>query len=139
MGQMIFGCLFTCFYSRKDIEITGSQSFWLNLNLWRHVDLCSILYSLWNQLAFCCLFLRHISHFMHKVPFPSPQRPRILVQVRFSWCKCLVEFILALSTCNKNNSFKLGWGESNKIKREQDAISFWSLGPYCLINCLSDD
>ncbi|ETE60608.1 C-myc promoter-binding protein, partial [Ophiophagus hannah] len=24
--------------------------------------------------------LRHISHFMHKVPFPSPQRPRILVQ-----------------------------------------------------------
>lgn len=25
---------------------------------------------------------RHISHFMHKVPFPSSQRPRILVQVR---------------------------------------------------------
>ncbi|NXT82664.1 MYCPP protein, partial [Zapornia atra] len=24
---------------------------------------------------------RHISHFMHKVPFPSPQRPRILVQL----------------------------------------------------------
>ncbi|XP_009993951.1 PREDICTED: DENN domain-containing protein 4B-like, partial [Chaetura pelagica] len=24
---------------------------------------------------------RHISHFMHNVPFPSPQRPRILVQV----------------------------------------------------------
>lgn len=24
---------------------------------------------------------RHISHFMHKVPFPSSQRPRILVQV----------------------------------------------------------
>uniref|UniRef100_A0A8C5SRK7 UDENN domain-containing protein n=1 Tax=Laticauda laticaudata TaxID=8630 RepID=A0A8C5SRK7_LATLA len=27
--------------------------------------------------------LRHISHFMHKVPFPSPQRPRILVQMPF--------------------------------------------------------
>uniref|UniRef100_A0A8C0GAQ5 DENN domain containing 4B n=1 Tax=Chelonoidis abingdonii TaxID=106734 RepID=A0A8C0GAQ5_CHEAB len=26
----------------------------------------------------------HISHFMHNVPFPSPQRPRILVQVRGS-------------------------------------------------------
>lgn len=25
---------------------------------------------------------RHISHFIHNVPFPSPQRPRILVQVR---------------------------------------------------------
>lgn len=25
---------------------------------------------------------RHISSFMHNVPFPSPQRPRILVQVR---------------------------------------------------------
>ncbi|CAH1795855.1 unnamed protein product [Owenia fusiformis] len=25
---------------------------------------------------------RHISHFMHEVPFPSPQRPRILVQLR---------------------------------------------------------
>uniref|UniRef100_A0A8C9S0E1 DENN/MADD domain containing 4C n=1 Tax=Scleropages formosus TaxID=113540 RepID=A0A8C9S0E1_SCLFO len=25
---------------------------------------------------------KHISHFMHNVPFPSPQRPRILVQVR---------------------------------------------------------
>ncbi|CAM5145876.1 unnamed protein product [Eretmochelys imbricata] len=24
---------------------------------------------------------KHISHFMHKVPFPSPQRPRILVQL----------------------------------------------------------
>ncbi len=24
---------------------------------------------------------RHISHFLHEVPFPSPQRPRILVQV----------------------------------------------------------
>ncbi|XP_033904588.3 C-myc promoter-binding protein-like isoform X9 [Acipenser ruthenus] len=24
---------------------------------------------------------RHVSHFMHKVPFPSPQRPRILVQL----------------------------------------------------------
>ena len=24
---------------------------------------------------------RHIAHFMHNVPFPSPQRPRILVQV----------------------------------------------------------
>ncbi|KAJ6662861.1 hypothetical protein lerEdw1_011065 [Lerista edwardsae] len=24
---------------------------------------------------------KHISHFMHKVPFPSPQRPRILVQM----------------------------------------------------------
>lgn len=24
---------------------------------------------------------RHISHFMRNVPFPSPQRPRILVQV----------------------------------------------------------
>ncbi|KAB1276954.1 C-myc promoter-binding protein [Camelus dromedarius] len=31
--------------------------------------------------VFVCLFLRHISHFMHKVPFPSPQRPRILVQL----------------------------------------------------------
>lgn len=29
-------------------------------------------------------FPRHISHFMHKVPFPSSQRPRILVQVFFS-------------------------------------------------------
>lgn len=28
------------------------------------------------------LFPRHISHFIHNVPFPSPQRPRILVQVR---------------------------------------------------------
>lgn len=27
-------------------------------------------------------FPRHISHFIHNVPFPSPQRPRILVQVR---------------------------------------------------------
>ncbi|OXB77638.1 UNVERIFIED_CONTAM: hypothetical protein H355_002947 [Colinus virginianus] len=26
---------------------------------------------------------KHISHFMHKVPFPSPQRPRILVQMIF--------------------------------------------------------
>ncbi|XP_029420863.1 C-myc promoter-binding protein isoform X5 [Nannospalax galili] len=24
---------------------------------------------------------KHVSHFMHKVPFPSPQRPRILVQL----------------------------------------------------------
>ncbi|XP_043935672.1 DENN domain-containing protein 4B isoform X2 [Protopterus annectens] len=24
---------------------------------------------------------KHISHFMHKVPFPSPQRPRILIQM----------------------------------------------------------
>ncbi|XP_023390084.1 DENN domain-containing protein 4B [Pteropus vampyrus] len=27
------------------------------------------------------LFPRHISHFIHNVPFPSPQRPRILVQM----------------------------------------------------------
>uniref|UniRef100_A0A8K9UIW4 DENN/MADD domain containing 4A n=1 Tax=Oncorhynchus mykiss TaxID=8022 RepID=A0A8K9UIW4_ONCMY len=27
---------------------------------------------------------KHISHFMHKVPFPSSQRPRILLQVRWS-------------------------------------------------------
>lgn len=29
----------------------------------------------------CCVLCRHISHFMHNIPFPSPQRPRILVQV----------------------------------------------------------
>lgn len=29
-----------------------------------------------------CFIDRHISHFMHNVSFPSPQRPRILVQVR---------------------------------------------------------
>lgn len=27
------------------------------------------------------IFYRHISHFMQNIPFPSPQRPRILVQV----------------------------------------------------------
>lgn len=30
---------------------------------------------------FFFFFFRHISHFMHNIPFPSPQRPRILVQV----------------------------------------------------------
>lgn len=31
---------------------------------------------------------RHISHFMYDVPYPSPQRPRILVQVRLeAWCR----------------------------------------------------
>ena len=29
----------------------------------------------------CAPPFRHIAHFMHNVPFPSPQRPRILVQV----------------------------------------------------------
>lgn len=32
--------------------------------------------------AFVVFCPRHISSFMHNVPFPSPQRPRILVQVR---------------------------------------------------------
>lgn len=32
---------------------------------------------------------RHISHFMHNVPFPSPQRPRILVQVSHHLCVCV--------------------------------------------------
>lgn len=29
---------------------------------------------------------RHISSFLHNVPFPSPQRPRILVQVSLMHC-----------------------------------------------------
>lgn len=34
-------------------------------------------------------YYRHISHFMHKVPFPSSQRPRILVQVSlYLWYLC---------------------------------------------------
>uniref|UniRef100_A0A671MIM0 C-myc promoter-binding protein-like n=1 Tax=Sinocyclocheilus anshuiensis TaxID=1608454 RepID=A0A671MIM0_9TELE len=33
---------------------------------------------------------KHISHFMHKVPFPSSQRPRILVQVMWSNSLCVV-------------------------------------------------
>lgn len=37
----------------------------------------------WEAASDCVpLFPRHISHFIHNVPFPSPQRPRILVQVR---------------------------------------------------------
>ena len=36
---------------------------------------------------------RHISHFMHSVPFPSPQRPRILVQVR------MLHFFVFLYIC----------------------------------------
>ena len=29
----------------------------------------------------CVVLCRHVTHFMHRVPFPSSQRPRILVQV----------------------------------------------------------
>lgn len=35
-----------------------------------------------------CFYYRHISHFMFDVPYPSPQRPRILVQVRTCMTKC---------------------------------------------------
>ena len=37
----------------------------------------------WPHIPLILILHRHISHFMHKVPFPSSQRPRILVQVRF--------------------------------------------------------
>lgn len=38
---------------------------------------------------------RHISHFMHKVPFPSPQRPRILVQVSVKLLNVVSELCLS--------------------------------------------
>uniref|UniRef100_A0A671SDT5 C-myc promoter-binding protein-like n=1 Tax=Sinocyclocheilus anshuiensis TaxID=1608454 RepID=A0A671SDT5_9TELE len=37
---------------------------------------------------------KHISHFMHKVPFPSSQRPRILVQVSFVHVASLLSTLL---------------------------------------------
>lgn len=39
---------------------------------------------------------RHISHFMYDVPYPSPQRPRILVQVRHG-AGC--GWVLGMSVC----------------------------------------
>uniref|UniRef100_A0A8B9QDI6 DENN domain containing 4C n=1 Tax=Apteryx owenii TaxID=8824 RepID=A0A8B9QDI6_APTOW len=36
---------------------------------------------------------KHISHFMHNIPFPSPQRPRILVFLMFKSCNLPFSFL----------------------------------------------
>uniref|UniRef100_A0A3P9Q2C4 DENN domain containing 4A n=1 Tax=Poecilia reticulata TaxID=8081 RepID=A0A3P9Q2C4_POERE len=41
----------------------------------------AVISGLTSPVLLLLLFSRHISHFMHKVPFPSSQRPRILVQL----------------------------------------------------------
>lgn len=43
-----------------------------------------------------CFYYRHISHFMFDVPYPSPQRPRILVQVNQNQWKFPVSFNLII-------------------------------------------
>lgn len=47
------------------------------------------------------LYYRHISNFMHKVPFPSSQRPRILVQVSLNWTFtiCFLPSIFVYTVC----------------------------------------
>lgn len=51
---------------------------------------------IWPYVPLIFLHSRHISHFMHKVPFPSSQRPRILVQVCFN---CRSEMVLCDAYC----------------------------------------
>uniref|UniRef100_A0A663N672 DENN domain containing 4C n=1 Tax=Athene cunicularia TaxID=194338 RepID=A0A663N672_ATHCN len=46
---------------------------------------------------------KHISHFMHNIPFPSPQRPRILVQVSKPFASSFTNFSTLLMNLGPEN------------------------------------
>lgn len=72
MQQTIQGFMFPCCLWLSFIWQTAFSASYC-CYFWPHIPLIHLL-----------RLTRHISHFMHKVPFPSSQRPRILVQVSLS-------------------------------------------------------